>query len=159
MREVTSACSPGHVLLLWLRQLESDPPLVMSSILPHAVPASLGCHLGLLPCGVCLPHSCRGILSGHQTRSQPCPQPCNTSLSYPDESKAFFTALQLPSPSCRPSLVSGRSASSLSSRPADPHCSLHTGTQAPSGRFPPPPGLFPRHLHSRSRTAFGPTPR
>lgn len=118
----------------------------MSSILPHAVPFSLGCHLGLLPCGVCLPHNCRGILSGHQTRSQPCPQPCNTSVSYPDEAKAFFTALQLLSPSCRPGLVSWHSASSLRSRPADPHCSLHTGTQGPLGTLPAASRALPPDL-------------
>ena len=87
-------------------EIWSLPPLIMSSILPHTVPSWLGCHLGPRPCGVCLPQRCRGILSGHQTRSQPRPQPCLTSTSYPDEAKALFTALQVPSPSYRPSLVS-----------------------------------------------------
>lgn len=45
----------------------------------HQPPGCSALHTGLsaltLACGVCLPHSSKGVLSGHWISSQPCPQP------------------------------------------------------------------------------------
>lgn len=127
-------------------EIWSLPPLAMSSILPHTVPSWLGCHLGPRPCGVCLPHHCRGILSGHHTRSQPYSQPCRFCLP-PTAPASSPDALLPPSaPGLQTLTVPCTREHKAPSGPVRPPC-------------PPPPGLFPQTSSQPLPFFFRSTPK
>lgn len=138
-----AACSPGRPCFSgsdsWsLTPLSSRPPSSHVQCL-----GQLGC-LGLLPCGVCLPAAAEGssqaIRPGHSLALSPATPACLTQTNLKPFSwlcslVSFPVALVLPPDALLPPSAPGLQTLTV------PCTREH---EPLSGRFPPPPGLFPQ---------------